>query len=143
MLGLSIAVTCFSFSCYASEVTSTEKNPQFVLLTQWEYQMLKNNLEELSAINKKHQELLNNSTKESEVSKKELIELKNQLEELEKLTKSLLSRNKEQENLLANANKSLKEQEIAYNKEKKSLTNQRNKAIGLAVLALGIAVGKK
>ena len=78
----------------------------------------------------------------SETSKKELENLNNQLIELSKLTESLLARNKEQENLLKNANESLMMQEKMFQQERKSLKRDRNTAILTAGVAVLVAAKK-
>lgn len=122
--------------CYASTPTPSEKNPQGVILTWEEYQVLRNNLKELSEINLNSQKGLNRSKSQLKISQEKLLQLENQLESLQTLCKDLQTKTKEQEDLLQSANKYLEMQKKELKKERQRIKVQRNIAYAVAVVSL-------
>lgn len=130
-----------SVSAYAGSPRETDEVTEYVL-TESQYNKLRNNLIELGKINKKHQELLEKSQTELGISNRELIELKHQLKELDSLCLNLTLKTNEQENLLKSANESLVQAEKEFKLEKKKLERQRGIAYTIAAIAFVSAWNK-
>ena len=125
--------------CYAGSSANTDEVTEYVL-TEYQYNKLKNNLTELKEINSQSQTALQQSRNELKASNIKLLTLQNQLKELNSICLTLRIKTQEQESLLTNANKSLLELEKEYKLEKKRIKKQRNIAYVIAGCALYAAM---
>lgn len=136
-LGIFLALA--QLPCYAGSPTYTDVTKEYVM-TEYQYNKLKNNLTELKEINSQSQLALQQSRNELKSSNSKLLTLQNQLKELNSICMTLKIKTQEQESLLTNANKSLLELEKEYKLEKKRIKKQRNIAYVIAGCALYAAM---
>lgn len=136
-LGIFLALA--QLPCYAGSPTYTDVTKEYVM-TEYQYNKLKNNLTELKAINSQSQTALQQSREELKASNSKLLTLQNQLKELNSLCVTLKVKTTEQQNLLTNANKSLAELEKELNLKTKRIKKQRNIAYVIAGCALYAAI---
>lgn len=136
---LSVVLSLAQSYCYAGSPTNMDEVTEYVL-TEYQYNRLKNNLTELKEINSQSQLALQQSRNELKASNSKLLTLQNQLKELNSICLTLKIKTQEQESLLTNANKSLLELEKEYKLEKKRIKKQRNIAYVIAGCALYAAM---
>ena len=136
---LSVVLSLAQSYCYAGSPTNMDEVTEYVL-TEYQYNKLKNNLTELKEINSQSQLVLQQSRNELKSSNSKLLTLQNQLKELNSICLTLRIKTQEQESLLTNANKSLLELEKEYKLEKKRIKKQRNIAYVIAGCALYAAM---
>lgn len=136
---LSVVLSLAQSYCYAGSPTNMDEVTEYVL-TEYQYNKLKNNLTELKEINSQSQLALQQSRNELKSSNSKLLTLQNQLKELNSICLTLRIKTQEQESLLTNANKSLLELGKEYKLEKKRIKKQRNIAYVIAGCALYAAM---
>ena len=136
---LSVVLSLAQSYCYAGSPTNMDEVTEYVL-TEYQYNKLKNTLTELKEINSQSQLALQQSRNELKSSNSKLLTLQNQLKELNSICLTLRIKTQEQESLLTNANKSLLELGKEYKLEKKRIKKQRNIAYVIAGCALYAAM---
>jgi|GEM_PF-972945 len=143
---LLLLLACVSLVVFSMPLTASAGSPRYsdepmeYVLTEQQYNRLKNNLTELKTINENYKKLLTQSKGQLGASDKKLAELEKKSDELDSLCLTLKVKVKEQENLLTNANASLTELEKEYKLKQKRIKKQRNIAYVIAGCALYAAM---
>lgn len=145
-LSLLLPLACVSLAVFFMPLTALAGSPRYsdepmeYVLTEQQYNRLKNNLTELKTINENYRKLLTQSKGQLGASDKKLAELEKKSDELSSLCLTLKIKVKEQESLLTNANASLTELEKEYKLKQKRIKKQRNIAYVIATCALYAAM---